>query len=150
VKEEAGPAQLHLLDKLGATGWRVYVDPSDRLNFIMRDPTQVYFSPAVGSVSSGDYHHVMFFGDRDEASNNGFRAYVDGVDIGGRDISSAPGALDSFISLSVGGEPVNVTRFGDQIAFVQLWRAPGWHPGGPANLDIWGAIAQARAAEVMT
>jgi hypothetical protein len=91
----------------------------------------------------------MVFCDRDEASTNGMRAYVNGVAISaGVNASGAAGSATNSSNFNLGYTNAVPTGCTDHIAYVAMWKKSTWFAGGAQNSTDYEAIARERAARL--
>lgn len=128
-----------------ATGGFVVGNNSNSYSCTINDGTNTA-ACATGTLVDDTWYHIMWFCNRDEASTNGFQAYVDGVASGtGIDPSDVSNAVNPATAFLV-GLYAGQNRSIDTLARACLWQASNWHAAGSAGPTEWADIAAARYA----
>lgn len=98
------------------------------------------------TVSASGWIHVIAFGNRDEASANGWKAYANGTLCGSGDISARSATLDSSAVMTLGDQPAasGASPYTDQILYAAQWKRASWHQAGAAGPTEWAAVAVER------
>lgn len=115
--------------------------PGSTLLFVAGDATGIATS---GSGNFGDgWNYALFFADRDEASANGSRWYINGEqsgsgsDVSARQLEWGPGVMRVGV---YSGQSVT----GGIIALCAGYTLDGWFTGGASNVTTWNAFAAER------
>ena len=127
------------------SGFEVFAVSSDRIFVLIGDSGgQDNYGTTAGTFVPGYWYHVMIFINRDEASTDGARFYINGVEAdSGRDFSSKSGSLASTDNFDI--SHTDSTNFWDgNIAYIAMWQQADWHQAGASSPTEWATIAQER------
>ena len=132
----------------GGTGYALYhnaADNSVRLSIVD--------SSGASEVDSGNvfvqdaWYHAIVFVNRDEASANGSRWYINGVVAGaGDDLSSRQLTINAGTGVTLGGRLASAGGVSTNaaITYAAMWKRASWHQAGAPGPTEWATIAQER------
>jgi hypothetical protein len=141
---------LGQMDFTARKGWQVLDSRSLGRTTVTFSKSSSTFCAAYGPSDPGAWHHVMVFLDRSEPSTAGLMIYINGVPgtVGGN-CALVDDVLQAIEPLTLGFGNGGGAPSQSELAFLRIWKRPGAWPGGSANLDLWGRIAQERALRYM-
>jgi hypothetical protein len=98
------------------------------------------------ALTEQTWYHALFFVNRDEASANGSKWYINGVASGaGVDCSAAAGSISSTALFTIGARSASDSNeFDSNIAYCAMWKQSDWHQAGASGPAEWATIAAER------
>lgn len=94
-----------------------------------------------GSIGTSSWTHIIVFCDKSEASTNGMRMYVNGVDNGNAN-PSAVGSLTTSQLFTIGARSAGVSPIQGNMAYCAMWKRDSWLNN--SSLTEVAAIAKER------
>jgi hypothetical protein len=129
------------VSKFLGTGWEILTNATTALLRI-DDGTQ--YDITVGtSMSVGTWYDMMVFANRDEASNNGCKSYLNGAAGEEDDISARSGNITANAAWTIGALSNGTKPSTANIALVAMWHSAAWFAAGAASPTAWAALAEA-------
>jgi hypothetical protein len=147
-KVPAGANEIAISKRDGTNaGWQLY-SASGYLLFLLKDSDSASVNVQTLQLCVGCWYHLLVFINRDEASDNGSRIYVNGVQSYiGADFSSAAASANYATSFKIGAHGAG-GRFSREIAYAAMWQQADWHQAGADGPAEWAIIAKERFARL--
>jgi hypothetical protein len=140
-KEEAGSPYngYRISTYQGKIALRTRINPSD------------IYTYALTAQEKDTWYHGMVFLNRNEASTNACKWYINGVlNSAGEDHSANSSSLDFNAPLTIGtnsgGDPTYT--FESSLAYFAVWKSADWHKAAAAGPAEWATIAKERFAKL--
>lgn len=128
-------------------GWSLLANGAGNIQFILDVGASSPFISGLTPPTIGNWALIHLFINRDEASSNGSRLYLNGAYIGGANFSAADStAVDSASTFTVGARSSGAAPSADPIAFFSMHRHADWFAAGTASHAEMEAIAAADTA----
>lgn len=149
-KAPENAAEEHFIDKRDLTGapfagWWLANLADDKLRMGI-DAGGADAAISTSALTPGAWYHYIGFVDRDEASNNGWRVYVNGVTDGQLDPSALAGSIASGQLMRLMSGSTGVNDFTSNLAYVAMWKRDAWMAGGAGGATAMAACAAQRFA----
>jgi len=122
-----------------STGWLLY-QPGYQIRLLINDGTS---SVSWTGVKDPDHwYHVLVFVNRDEASTDGCKFYINGVvDGSGADMSSSSSSLSSE-NFTIGRRAeASTAPYQSNVAYLAMWKYASWFKSGSDGPAEWAEIA---------
>lgn len=127
-------------------GWVVFQQASNRIALVITDTSTYVFSSDI--LAPNTRYHILVFVNRDEASVDGVRFYVNGREATQAHAGPAAGAgtLDSGkkFTLNDRSDLPGQSALDARYALASMWKQADWHQAGAAGPAEWAVIAQER------
>jgi hypothetical protein len=128
---------------VGGTGYSFGHYSDGQPFLILRTGSTASTIAADTNMPNGSWNFVVFGVNRDEASVNGSRAYVNGVlDDTGLDVSARSGSLANAAKISMGATTTGTSGTASGLAYFALYEQADWFAAGAAGPTSWAAFAE--------
>jgi hypothetical protein len=148
VRNGGTAGNLRLFSKIiSNAGYYCYETNAGSLAFLIDDNiAPVKF--VVSANNPGTWNHVMVFCNRDEASTNGCKIYVNNILKASADFSAASATLSDTVNFTIGANTNGGSPFDSNIAYLAMWKQASWHQAGASGPAEWATIAAERFARL--